>query len=174
MNRPRLGLIITLIAGAAVLRLLPHPPNVAPIAAMALFAGAHFVDRRWAFAVPLVALLATDLILGLHATMPFVYGAFAVTVLMGARFAARAGAAPIAATALASSVLFFIVTNFGTWLVEGLYPHTAAGLAACYVAALPFFQFTLAGDLAFTAVLFGAMALAEHHVAAVRAPAATA
>ena len=76
----------------------------------------------------------------------------------------------VAAGSVASSVLFFIVTNFGTWATGELYPPTLAGLTACYVAAIPFFQNTLAGDLFFSALLFGGFALLERRVPMLRAP----
>ena len=82
-----------------------------------------------------------------------------------------AGSAPclrIGGAALASAVLFFVVTNFGVWATSGMYPPTFAGLQACYVAALPFFQNSLAGDLFFAAVLFGGFALAERSLPALR------
>ncbi len=164
MNPSRLLLLVALVALAAATRLLPHPPNFAPIAAIALFAGATFADRRLAFAVPFGALLATDLALGLHATMPFVYAGFALTVLLGGVLQRRRSAGRVIGTATAASVLFFALTNFGVWMVEGLYPHTAAGLAACYAAAIPFFQNSLAGDLLFTGLLFGALALVEQRL----------
>jgi hypothetical protein len=161
MPSQRITLIVGLILVAALVRLFPHPPNVAPIAAMALFAGATFADKRLAFAVPLAPLLLTDLVLGLHITMPFVYAAFAATVWLGGRLGERRTALRLGGTALAASVVFFVVTNFGTWLMQDLYPATAAGLVACYWAAIPFFHLTVAGDLLFTALLFGAWALAQ-------------
>lgn len=164
MNPSRLFLLVALVALAAATRLLPHPPNFAPIAAIALFAGATFADRRLAFAVPFVALFATDLLLGLHATMPFVYAGFALTVLLGGALARQRGVTRLAGVATGASVLFFVLTNFGVWMVQGLYPHTAAGLAACYAAAIPFFQNSLAGDLLYTGLLFGALALAEQRL----------
>jgi hypothetical protein len=102
--------------------------------------------------------------------MPFVYGSVALIVLLGWAIAKRITPLSIAAAALASSVLFFAVTNFGTWLASGMYPPTLTGLAACYVAAIPFFQNTLAGDLAFSALLFGGFALLEQRLPVLRAP----
>jgi hypothetical protein len=102
--------------------------------------------------------------------MPFVYGSVALVVLVGWAVAKRMTALTIAGAAVASSVLFFAVTNFGTWLTSGMYPQTLSGLAACYVAAIPFFQNTLAGDLLFSALLFGGFALLERLVPMLRAP----
>ena len=169
-NNARLAAILTAIFDAAALRLVPHPPNFTPIGAMALFGGAYF-GRRWlAFAAPLGALLLSDVILGFHSGMPFVYGSVALVVLIGWAVAKRMTALTIAGAAVASSVLFFAVTNFGTWLTSGMYPQTLSGLAACYAAAIPFFQNTLAGDLIFSALLFGGFALLERRVPMLRAP----
>jgi hypothetical protein len=109
----RLIVPVVLIALAAASRFLPHPPDFTPLAAMALFGGAYFSDRRIAFAVPFIALLLSDLVLGLHGTMPFVYLGFGVTVLIGMALRGNTGVA-VAGAAIASSVLFFVVTNFGS------------------------------------------------------------
>jgi len=168
--QPRLIAILAAILVAAALRLVPHWPNFTPIGAMAVFGGAYFGKRALAFAAPLGALLVSDAILGFHSGMPFVYGSVALIVLLGWAIANRITPLSVAAAAVASSVLFFAVTNFGTWLASGMYPQTLAGLAACYVAALPFFQNTLAGDLAFSALLFGGFALLEQRLPVLRAP----
>jgi hypothetical protein len=170
-NQPRLIAILAAILIAAALRLVPHWPNFTPIGAMALFGGAYFGKRALAFAAPLGALLVSDAVLGFHAGMPFVYGSVALIVLLGWAIAKRITPLSIAVAALASSVLFFAITNFGTWLASGMYPPTLTGLAACYVAAIPFFQNTLAGDLAFSALLFGGFALLEQRLPVLRAPA---
>ena len=169
-NNARLAAILTAIFVAAALRLVPHPPNFTPIGAMALFGGAYFGRRALAFAAPLGALLLSDAILGFHSGMPFVYGSVALVVLIGWAVAKRMTALTIAGAAVASSVLFFAVTNFGTWLTSDMYPQTFSGLAACYVAAIPFFQNTLAGDLFFAALLFGGFALLERRVPMLRTP----
>jgi hypothetical protein len=168
MTQPRFLTLTAFIAGAALLRLLPHPPNVAPIAAMALFGGACFASRRAAFALPLAAMLLSDLVIGLHASIPFVYGSFALVVGIGLLLRTRRTALNVAGAALAGSLLFFVVTNLGVWLVSGLYPHTAAGLGTAFLAAIPFFVHTLAGDLFFAALLFGAFALVERTFPALR------
>lgn len=161
MNKPRFFLLAAMIVAAAAFRILPHPPNFSPVAALALFGGAHFTDKRAAFLVPLAAMFLSDLVLGLHALMPVIYGCFALVVCLGFRLRERRGAGRIAMVALGASVLFFGLSNLGVWAFSGMYPKTGAGLAACYAAALPFFQNTVAGDWCFTTVLFGGMALAE-------------
>jgi hypothetical protein len=171
MNARILALLAAILTAAA-LRLIPHPPNFTPIGAMALFSGAYLGRKGLAFVAPLAAMLLSDAILGFHSGMPFVYASVALIVLIGSLVASRITAMTVVGAALASSVLFFIVTNFGTWLVSGMYPLTGAGLAACYIAAIPFFQNTAVGDLFYCAVLFGGFALLERAVPRLRPQAA--
>lgn len=167
--KTRLLTLSLMICAIAMFRILPHPPNVSPVAAMALFGGAYFADKRVAFLVPFLALLFSDLLLGLHDTMLYVYGGFALTVVIGFWIRNRLSAGHIAIAAVASSVLFFIITNFGVWLTSALYPMTFDGLVQAYVAAIPFFQNSLLGNLVFTTVLFGGFALLQRNVAALSA-----
>ncbi len=143
---------------AVTLRLLPHPPNVAPIAAMALFGGVY-LNKRYALIVPLMAMIFSDIFLGFHATIPFVYGSFLLTGLLGIWLKKYKTIKNIFFACVVSSLLFFLITNFGVWLVYGFYPKTLAGLMECYIAAIPFFRNTILGDLGFTAVFFGSYEL---------------
>ena len=168
-NRGRVIALVIAIFAAAALRLLPHPPNFSPIAAMALFSGAQLPKRALAFVAPFAALLLSDLALGgFYPGMNFVYLSFALTVVIGWAVASRKTPLVIGGAAVASSVLFFVLTNFGMWLFSGIYPLTQAGLVECYVAAIPFFQNTLVGDLSFTLLLFGGFALLERVLPAIR------
>ena len=153
--------VVLLIGLAALARLLPHPPNFTPVLAMALFAGSYIADRRLAVLVPLLAMVITDAVIGWHATLPYVYGALVVTVGIGMWMANRRTAMTVVGATLVGSLLFFSVTNSGVWVSQGLYPHNPAGLLACYVAALPFLQTSLLGDLFYAALLFGSKACWE-------------
>lgn len=159
-NPSRLTALVSAIVLAAALRLVPHPPNFTPIGAMALFSGAYFGRRMVAFAAPIAALVLSDLVLGFYHGIATVYAADLLIVLIGSlivkRWPVRIGVA-----AVSSSILFFTVTNFGMWLSSGFYPRTLPGLEACFVAAIPFFQNTVAGDLFYTVLLFGGFHLAE-------------
>ena len=150
----RLLAVTGLVALIAVSRLLPHPPNFTPVLSAALFCGGLLPPGR-ALLVPLGAMFASDLVLGLHAGMGSVYLAMALCVLLGRLLPPQKGLSPALGGALAASVLFFVVTNFAVWLSGDLYPPTAAGLLACYVAALPFFHHTLLSTLLCAAVFFG-------------------
>jgi len=165
----RLIALLCAIAAAAALRLVPHPPNFSPIDAMALFSGAYVGRRALAFAAPLAALLLSDLVLGFYPGMNFVYASVALLVVIGWTLSQHRTFLRVGAAAIAGSVAFFVITNFGMWLFSGIYPVTTAGLAACYVAAIPFFQNTVAGDLFYSAILFGGFAIAERLVPRLRA-----
>jgi uncharacterized protein DUF6580 len=162
-----------LIVLAAMTRLLPHPPNFAPITAIAVFGAIRYGSRRTAVIAPLLALLLSDLARellyrqglaqqwGLYRGMWAVYGATALIVLMGRLANGTRSPTTIAATTLVGSCVFFLVTNFAVWADGALYPHTAEGLAGCFTAAIPFFWNALLGDLTYAGVLFGGWALAE-------------
>ena len=170
MITTRLAALIAIILGAALSRLIPHPPNLTSVTAVALFGGAYFSDRRLAFLVPLAALFLSDLVLGFYHHMEIVYASFALIVCIGLWLQKNRSPLHIAGAALASSVLFFLLTNFGVWAFGSLYPMTLNGLIACYVAAIPFFRNTLLGDLLYTIVLFGGFALLERRFAMLREP----
>ncbi|HUZ08330.1 MAG TPA: DUF6580 family putative transport protein [Candidatus Paceibacterota bacterium] len=172
MNKPRFIMLAGMILAAAASRLIPHPPNFTPIAAIALFGGAQFSSKRAAFLVPLAGLFLSDLVFGFCAITPVVYGSFALTVCLGFWVRHRRSVQRIAFAAVASAILFFVVTNFGVWAVDNLYPKTTAGLVDCYVAAIPFFRNMLLGDLIYSVLLFGALAFAENRFVRLREPAA--
>jgi hypothetical protein len=171
-------LIFAMIVLAAALRLAPHPWNFTPVGAIALFSGAMVHDRRLAFLVPVLVMFATDLIIGFNKLSPLVYASFLLSVLIGravvgARFSAsqsepepsarsRKRAVPrIAGAIFLGALQFFLITNFGVWAFLDSYPRTGTGLAACYIAGLPLFWNTLAGDAVYATVLFGGFFLAE-------------
>ena len=167
-NHTRLAVLVSAIVAAAALRLVPHPPNFTPIGAMALFGGAYLGRRALAFAAPLGALLLSDLVLGFYHGMATVYFSTGLVVLIGWWLSSRRSPLSIGLSAIASSILFYVTTNFGMWLFSGIYPRTAEGLAACYIAAIPFFQNSVAGDLFYTVLLFGGFALLERAVPTLR------
>ena len=147
-------LALSLTVLGAVARLLPHPPNFAPVGGMSLYAGARL--RGWqAFALPLVLMAVTDPLLGGYSfATPFIYLSFLINVWIGRRLQATESPLRIGAACLLCSAQFFLITNFGAWL-GNMYPHTLSGLALCYASAIPFFGRTLAGDLLYSGVLFG-------------------
>jgi hypothetical protein len=157
----RMLLALAIIALAAALRIAPHPWNFTPVGAMALFSGAVIRDRRLALLFPLLALFAGDIFIGLYKLMPVVYASFLVSVAIGFWLRNRRSVGPIAAATLLGAVQFFLVTNFAVWAVGLSYRPSGAGLVACYVAGIPFFWNTLAGDAVYAGLFFGGFALVE-------------
>ena len=162
MAHSRISLILALLAFAALSRVLPHPPNVSAFAATAVFAGTYLQDWRRAGILVLAVYVLSDLFLGAHGTMPFVYVALAIGAWLGNGFLAQRTAVRVVSINLMNSLIFFVISNAGVWLTEGLYPATFSGLVTCYVAAIPFLQYSVLGDLAYAAALFGGWALAEN------------
>jgi len=166
-NKSRFLLMLGIILAAAVTRIIPHAPNFTPLAAIALFGGAHFAQKKWAFIVPLGAMLVSDIVLqfmfgwGFHAQMPAVYLSFISIILLGFWLKSRRQPTRIIMSSLTASSLFFIITNFSVWATGTMYAKSLSGLIACYVAATPFFGPTMAGDLFFTSILFAAFAYSE-------------
>lgn len=169
MLNPRVAVLVFIVLAAALTRLMPHPPNMTSIAAIALFGGAYFSDRWLAFLVPLTALFISDMALGgFYRGMEVVYLSFVLIACIGLWLQKHRTVLPIAGAALAGSVLFFVLTNLGVWAFSGMYPTTVEGLAACFTAAIPFFANTLMGDLFYTALLFGGFALLESRFGALQ------
>jgi hypothetical protein len=167
-NSLQTGVISMIILLAAASRLLPHPPNVAPVGAMALFGAAYYGKRYQAFIAPVVAMWLSDLVLNnviygryfdhfvwLYPGMLFTHGAFVFIVLLGTRALRRVSPLRLALAVPGASVIFYLVSNIGVWLTSGLYPLTTSGLLSCLGAGLPFFGNTLAGDVFYSAVMFG-------------------
>ncbi len=161
-------LALALIVLAAALRIAPHPWNFTPVGAMALFAGAMLRDRRLAFLFPLLGLFAGDLFVGFHKLMFLVYASFLVNVVIGLWLHDRCTVGRVSLGTLAGSIQFFFVTNFGVWLVLDTYGKTYTGLVACYIAGIPLFWNTLAGDTFYATLLFGGYALAERFIPSLR------
>jgi hypothetical protein len=164
---PRFWLALALVIVGVIFRVVPHPWNFAPIGAIALFGGARFERRSFAIALPLLAMLAGDAIIGFHALMPAIYATYALIAVIGMMLRdRRATALAVGGSALLSSAIFYLTTNFAMWALGTTYAKTAAGLAACYVAAIPYFGNTLVSDLLFSAIFFGVFAIAERKIPA--------
>jgi len=164
-NETSKPLAIGLTVLGMLARLVPHAPNFTPVGGVSLFAGGRLSGWK-AYLVPLVLMLVTDPLVGGYSfATPFVYASFLIYVWIGSRLRATESPLPIGAAAVAGSVQFFLITNFGVWLGStATYPHTAAGLMACYVAAIPFYGRTLLADLFYSAALFGAYAFLRRRV----------
>jgi len=167
----RFWFVLTVIFAGAAMRLVPHWPNFTPIAAIALFGGAYMSKKYLAFIIPLAALFLSDLLLGFHNTMPAVYISFVITVALGMFMLRNPKVLNVLGASVASTVLFFLITNFAAWLGSPFYPQNFAGLMESYAAGLAFinngtygisfFMNSLLGDLFYTGIFFGAFYLAR-------------
>lgn len=151
-----LSIIAGLVGLDVIARILPHAPNFTPVAASALFAASVLRLRALSVLVPIAAMMLGDAALGFYdvRVMAVVYAALALPAL-AACVSRRFRAAAIVPILLASSLTFFLVTNFAVWAFSPIYAATLSGLLECYLAALPFLQNMLAGDLFWGLVLFG-------------------
>ena len=149
---------------SALGRLIPHLPNVTPLGGSCLFAGSR-VAGFWAYLLPLAVMLATDPFVGGYTKLsPVIYGCFLLNVFLGRRLLQSVTPIRVGATAFLCSLQFFLITNFGIWAMAAFrgskfYTADLAGLARCYSMALPFWGRTLAGDLLYSAAIFGLFAL---------------
>ena len=175
MNKKNYFLIIVgFILFAALSRILPHPYNFTPLGAIALFGAAYFTDKRWAILIPLFAMWMSDLVLNnwiyssyysgftlFNSGMFWVYGSLIIIALLGMKVLKKVTLPRVVMSAFGASAIFFIVSNLGVWVASPMYPLTWGGLVACYTAAIPFFHNTIAGDLFYCGVMFGAFEYAK-------------
>ncbi len=167
MNKQTIILAILLVSFAVLSRFLPHPVNFAPLGALGLYAGTFFVDKRY-WLLPVVALLLSDALLGFYhwISMLFVYAGFVFAVIIGRIGPGKKlSAFRFGMAVFLGANIFFILSNFGTWLSGTLYPLTLGGLVSCYIAAIPFYGNTLLGDLVYAGLLFGLHLSAQHFIA---------
>lgn len=171
----RLITLAAIIFAAAFSRIIPHIPNFSPMEAITLFAAAHFTRKWQAFVIPfsamwLSSLFVDNVIYGSYQrSFVWVYpgfhwqylGYFLIAVMGLAVFKNRVSPVRAASSGLAAGAIFFLVSNFGVWLADGLYPMTGEGLFQCYAAAIPFYRGTLLGDLFYVPLLFGGFHLLQ-------------
>ena len=177
-NRNAVVLAVVLIVVAAISRLIPHPPNFAPIASLAIFGGSVISNKKYALVLPLGALLLSDILFELFTStqgfydisQTFVYGAFMLITFLATRIKTP-NTKNILAACLWGGALFFMLSNFGVWATGAYYPKTFDGLIACYAAAIPFYKNeffgnmllnTFMSDFFYTALLFGSYYLIQH------------
>lgn len=153
--------LIFVIVGVS-LRLLPHPPNFAPIAAIALFGGVY-LPRRIALILPLAAMLISDIFIGFYniGLMAFVYGSFLICAVLGLWLKKHKKWQTVLGSSILGAVIFYLSTNFAVWAFASWYDKTFYGLLQSYLMALPFFRNTLLGDLFYTALFFGSYEIVE-------------
>lgn len=170
-----LKFVLALILVAAFSRIIPHPHNFTPVGGIAVF-GSYFLGRNiWAFLVPLFSLWLSDLFIN-NIIYPvqypqyyegftlfgsfWVYGSFLLMIPLAWGLLSSFSVPKLALTGFSTASLFFLITNFGSWLNNPVYPQNFSGLLTSYAAGLPFFQNTLLGDISYLIILFGATKIA--------------
>lgn len=155
LNKLDGSMIVSLIVAGIFSRLVPHPANMALVTGAAIFAGSR-MDKTSGILVPLAIMFVSDLVIGTHSTMLFTWGSFALISLLANQVLFKKHTLPrLASVTIVSSILFFVISNFGVWLVGHIYPLTFSGLTTCFVNALPFFRNTIVGDVIYTGSIFG-------------------
>ena len=168
---------------AVASRLLPHPPNMTAVMAVALFSGARVTNTKLAFAIPLLIMVISDIVLGFHSSQLIVYSCVAAITLLGLSLRTTTSLTRTLTISVVGSLFFFLVTNFAVWLSGTMYPMTLEGLFLCYAAALPFFTTDsfqlinssqlifgsffangLIGDLFYTTIIFGVYELQKKYI----------
>lgn len=147
-------LALSLIVVGILLRLAPHAPNFTPVAAIALFGGAY-LNKRYALIIPLVLMMVSDLIIGMHNVVLFTWTGFLFAAILGLWLREKKGISRIVVASLGSSIIFYLISNLGVWAM-GWYPKTLKGLMDCYIMGLPFIRNFTAATLLYVFVFFGA------------------
>ena len=158
MNKREL-LVIGFVIMAVLIRLLPHPPNFTPITALALFGGTTFKNKWLGISLPLIAMGLSDVYLGFYGISYWVYGSFLLISILGTIWKKIK-----VKNVFIASLIFFIITNFGVWLMG--YPKTIEGFVLCYTLAIPFFINSLLGDLFFSYLLKWSFRYSENKILA--------
>jgi len=136
-------LVISLVIFAVVSRLIPHPPNFTPVGGIAIFAASRFYNKKLALLIPIITLFISDIFLGFSFITFFVYLSFLLISMLAINSKIQ-----IIKKVFIASIIFFLVTNFGVWLIG--YPKTIEGFVNCFILAIPFYFYTLLGDLFYT------------------------
>ena len=155
-------LAMSLIVIGILLRFIPHTANFTPVAAIAIFAGVY-LNKKQALIVPLLLMVLSDIFLGMHNVVIFTWGSFVLVTLLSTWARHHKTVKAIVSTSAVSSVLFYVITNFGVWAM-GWYPLTAKGLLDCYILGLPFLRTFSIATLVYTVVFFGAYELIARRV----------
>ncbi|KTD15935.1 Uncharacterised protein [Legionella lansingensis] len=161
MFQPRFAILVVIILLSALYRIIPHPFNFTPIGAIALFAGAKFWDKHVAVLVTLLSMLLADLYLGLYNSIIFTYLGLCSMVYIGTVIQKKESLINIVIAGVTGSLAFYVISNFGVWLLSGMYDHTMNGLAECYLLAIPFLQNSLNSTLFFSFLFFSIFYLLE-------------
>ena len=157
-------MLAVIILGVGIIsRIIIHVPNFTPIIAVSLFSGTY-VNKKYCVLLPLGLMVFSDLIIGFHNTILFTWGTMALITFLGLWLRQNKNPITILGMSLISSVIFFIITKFGSGIMPGLDPPTWEGLQQCYILAIPFFRATLLSTVIYSFIFFGAYEFIAHRV----------
>ena len=170
----RLSLVTAMILLAAFSRVIPHMPNFSPLGVIGLFGAAH-LNKKWqAFVIPITATWLSDLFIDnviyaqyyptftwFYDGFYWQYGSYSLIALSGLIIFKKVNAQRVLGGALASTTIFFLISNFGSWIGSNFYPQTFEGLITCYEAGIPFLKGTVLGDLFYSIILFSSFGIAQ-------------
>ena len=161
MFKEKVIILTTILVGASLLRFIPHPPNFTPIIAIGIISVTLFEKKHLQFGFPLIIMIVTDFFIGFHSLIPFVYGSIILASLTGFILKQKNSIINGIGASLLSSIIFFMISNFGVWILSSTYPKNFLGLYQCYIAAIPFFQNTV---ISTSAIVIGILVLDKYVV----------
>lgn len=175
------SVLILIMLATALSRLIPHPYNFAPIGALGLFGAAYFSNRILAIILPLASLWISDVVINntlyadyyngftlFNSGMIWIYGTIALTSFIGMFTLKNVNVKTVLGSSILASILFFVITNFVCWPGNMAYSQNFDGLMVCYAAGIPFFKGTLAGNIFYSALMFGSYELARRKIGALQ------
>lgn len=177
----KFSVLTVLIVFAAFSRIIPHMPNFSPLGAIGIFGAAYFSKRWQALLVPILATWLSDLFINnviyaqyypsftwFYEGFYWQYVSYILIVLFGMLIFKKVNLKNVFVGALGSSLIFFMVSNFGCWIGSATYPQNFTGFTECYLMGIPFFKGTLLGDLFYCGVLFASFELARREIPVLR------
>ena len=177
----RFYVLVLLIFVAAFSRMIPHTLNFSPLGSIGLFGAAYFTKKWYALIIPISATWLSDLFINnviyakyypsftwFYEGFYWQYASYILIAVFGFFIFKKVSAGRVVAGALASSVIFFLVSNFGCWIGSSFYPQSIAGLTTCYAAGVPFLKGTLLGDISYSVALFGSFELLKNYYPSLR------
>lgn len=165
MKKNNILLIIIVSTLGLIFRIIPHVPNFSPFLAIVMFSGVYTSHKK-SLIIPFIALFISDLFLGFYhwPVMLAVYGSYTLMAVLGIWLKKHKSALNITTGALASGLLFFVITNLAVWGSSSWYTHDLSGLSYCFALAVPFFRMTILSNLLYTGLLFGSYEAIYHLV----------
>lgn len=164
MRIEKLIFLTGIIVLAVFSRLIPHPPNFTSLIAVALFSGVYLDNKTLAISIPIITMFLSDLIIGFHDLITFVYLSFVIIVLLGFAISKKKTIRNIITANITAAFIFYLLTNLGVWYSGSLYPKSLDGLYLSYFAALPFLTNSILSSLFYSMIIFGGFELASINI----------